>query len=672
MTEDTPESPSKTLPSISKIPIRLTRTTAMELGVLTLVLVIAALIRVLPLQYGAYFTAYDPLFQYRATEYVVENGFGAWRTWHDTLSWYPMGRNVANSAYPGVPFTAAFLYKVVKTVIPSATVYRVCLYFPLFMASLTCISSYYLGKELKGKAAGLFAAIFMAVNPAFIGRSTLGFFDTETIGIFSMVTIGLFFLRSIDEERSLEHRVAYGALSGLTLGYVFASWGAARYMNGLLILYMLLLLYTERFEVRHLITYCLTIGFGFLIVLMVPRLGVNSLLTVDNLAAFGLVPVMIGYELVKDRVDVKHLANLAGASIIVGVLAIYILPAVGVRIPMGYKFLRVLNPFTSIENALYQSVAENKVVAWANLFNSFGAVLILAVAGVFFSVKNQNEKNIYGVLFFLTSLYFAGVMVRLSQILAAPACIMGAYGLVEISRPFFATTIESRGGSRRRKKRRAVFGVNKYLGVLFILFIVVGFMPGIWRAVGAADAPTSLADSGIPYKIGGEYPKDWPEALEWMKENVGDDELVCSWWDYGYWIEAMAGKTTMADGATQTERQLEMIGKIMMLPQNESIKLLERYGADYIVVFYAFNPNNFYESLRVGDDVKWTWMVQIGRLELSDYLNSTTGEYKDAYFESTLANLMYRMADSRYFEAAHASPNGYVMIYKIHYPEDEA
>ncbi|MCK4583370.1 hypothetical protein KAU18_08655, partial [Candidatus Bathyarchaeota archaeon] len=508
-------------------------------------------------------------------------------------------------------------------------------------------------------------------NPAFLGRSTMGFFDTETIGIFSMVTIGLFFLRSIDEKRKLEHRVAYGVLSGLTLGYIFASWGAARYMNGLLILYMLILLYTERFEARHLLSYCLTIGFGFLIVIMVPRLGVNSLLTIDNLAAFGLVPVMMGYEFVKDRIDVKLLANLAGASIIVGVLAIYLLPAIGIRIPMGYKFLRVLNPFTSIENALYNSVAENKVVAWASLFNSFGPVLVLAAAGTFFSMKNQNEKNIYGSLFFLTSLYFAGVMVRLSQILAAPACVMGAYGLVEVSRPFFAVTAEPEGSSRRKKRRRAVFGVNKYLGVFFILFMVVGFMPSIWRAVNAADSPTSLADSGIPYLINGEYSKDWPEALEWMKENVDDDEVICSWWDYGYWIEAMAGKTTMADGATQTERQLAMIGNIMMLPQNESIKLLERYGADYIVVFYAFNPNNFYQSLRVGDDVKWSWMVQIGRLDLDEYLNTTTGQPTEKYLDSTIANLMYRIADRQYFERMYASPNGYVLVYKIHYPDKD-
>jgi hypothetical protein len=63
-------------------------------------------------------------------------------------------------------------------------------------------------------------------------------------------------------------------------------------------------------------------------------------------------------------------------------------------------------------------------------------------------------------------------------------------------------------------------------------------------------------------------------------------------------------------------------------------------------------------------------MVQIGKLDLNEYLNTTTGQYKDKYFESTIANLMYRIADKQYFERVYASSNGYVLVYKIHYPEN--
>lgn len=667
MTENQPAASGAQLDILEKV--RLSRIRAMEVGVLSIIIVIAILIRVQPLQYGAYFTAYDPDFQYRATKYVAENGFASWWTWHDTMSWYPMGRNVATSAYPGIPFTGAFVYMVANAMGLDVSVFTVGLYFPILMACLTCILSYYLGKELSGRAAGLFTALFMAINPAFIARSTFGFYDTENIGIFAMVTISLFFLRSIDEARTLEHRAAYGVLSGLSLGYLYASWGAARYMTGLLALYMLIMLYSERFQFRHLVSYCLTIGVGYLIVIFVPRLGANSLMTIDHLAAFGLVPIMLVYQFVRDRIDVKTVANLAGGLVILGIVGLFLLPAVGIEIPMTYKFLKVLNPFTSTDNALYLSVAENKVIAWASLFNDFGTITILAVVGTYFSVKSQNDKNIYASVFFLTALYFAGVMARLSQVLAAPACVMGAYGLVEIARPFIGASVPEEE-SRGKRKRRTVFGVNKTMGAAFIVLVTLSLTPNIWSGVTSADSPTSLASSAIPYMFNGAYPNDWPLALEWMKNNVGDDEVICSWWDYGYWITAMAEKTTMADGATQSEHQIKNIANIMIRPQNESIQILKRYGADYIVVFFTFNPNDPRQEWPLGDNSKWPQMVLIGDFNITDYVDySNYGAEKPLFYETTIARLMYHAADPKYFTQAYASPNGYVLIYKIHYPE---
>jgi len=667
--ENQPTESRLQLETLSKL--RLSRIRAMEIGVLAIVVILGVLIRVQPIQYGAYFTGYDPDFQYRATEYVAENGFASWWTWHDALSWYPMGRNVANSAYPGIPFSGAFVYMLMNAFGLRASVYDVGLYFPVLMAVLTFIASYYLGRELNGRAAGLFAAIFMAINPAFLARSTLGFYDTENIGIFAMVAIGLFLLRSIDESRPLEHRVAYGALSGLSLGYMFASWGAARYMNGLLALFMLIMMYTERLQHRHLTAYSLTIGIGYLIEAMVPRLGINALLSLDHLAAFGLIPLMIVYLFVRDRINVKSVANLAGMLILVGALGLYLLPALGIEIPITYKFLKVLNPFTSVENALYQSVAENKVINWYSLFNDFGSITILAVLGAYFSIKNQNDKNIYITVFFLTSLYFAGVMARLSQVLAAPACIMAAYGLIEVAKPFISASIEGEE-SPSRKRRKMVFGVNKFLGVLFIAVVTLSLTPNVWSGITSADQPTSLACSAIPYMFDGEYPKDWPLTLEWLRENTAEDDIICSWWDYGYWIEAMARRTTLADGATQSENQIKNIANIMMRPQNESIQLLKQYDADYIVVFHTFNPNNPTSEWNLGDEGKWPQMALIGGFNLTDFIDysQSSPQLTDRFASSTLARLMYHAADPQYFTQAYASPNGYVLVYKIHYPDE--
>ena len=647
--------------------IRPTRLQAIEISIVASIAISAAILRVLPLQYGAYFTAFDPLFQYRATKYIVDHGFAAWWTWHDSLSWYPMGRNVATSAYPGIPFSAAFLYLVQRTLGLGISLYNVCLFFPVFMAVVTIVTIYYLGREISGRPTGIFAALFLAILPAFIQRTSMGFFDTENIGIFSIIATSLFFLRSSDKDRSLQQRIIYGVLSGMTLGLMYASWGAAKYMTGMLMLYIVFLVISEKYEFRHLLTYIITLGVGMLIVFFTPRLGPMSVLGLESVAAFALIFVLIGYEFIRDKIDIGLVSVAATGLFGLVVLAIFILPALGINIPIGYKFLKVLNPFTSTDSAIYASVAENHVVPWTTLFNNFGIILPLAIFGTYLSVKNTDEKNLYAILFFITGLYFAGVMSRLTQILTAPASLMGGYGIVKGVTPFLREQAPVSG--RAAKRRQRVYGVSKPLVLVFIGFLLIAIIPNVFSALDSADQPTQLASSSISVKVNGQYVKDWPEALAWMKANITDGSVICSWWDYGYWIETMANRTTMADGATQTTHQIAQIGKIMMLQPNESIKILQQYNADYIVVFPTFNPNNQNTQWPFGDNVKWQWMVQIAGLNLDDYVNYTAGQYEQGYLRSTLVKLMYQVPPFDVFEPVYVSDHGFVLIYKIHYPE---
>ena len=46
------------------------------------------LIRSQPAEYGFELNEFDPFFNFRATEYIVENGFSEYFQWHDDKSWY--------------------------------------------------------------------------------------------------------------------------------------------------------------------------------------------------------------------------------------------------------------------------------------------------------------------------------------------------------------------------------------------------------------------------------------------------------------------------------------------------------------------------------------------------------------------------------------------------------
>ena len=85
----------------------------LETSIMFMILAIGFLIRIFPLRWGLYLTEFDPWMQYKEFMYIVKNGwigFIKFFSWHDTTSWYPFGRNVGKTAFPGLPFFAAFIY----------------------------------------------------------------------------------------------------------------------------------------------------------------------------------------------------------------------------------------------------------------------------------------------------------------------------------------------------------------------------------------------------------------------------------------------------------------------------------------------------------------------------------------------------------------------------------
>lgn len=44
---------------------------------------------------------FDPYFNYRTTRFMTENGFYQFHDWFDDMAWYPLGRIIGGTIYPG-------------------------------------------------------------------------------------------------------------------------------------------------------------------------------------------------------------------------------------------------------------------------------------------------------------------------------------------------------------------------------------------------------------------------------------------------------------------------------------------------------------------------------------------------------------------------------------------
>ena len=88
-----------------------------------------------------------------------------------------------------------------------------------------------------------YAALFLALDPSIIERTSLGFFDTEVPGTIGLILFIFLFLRSIDNNRSLRASILYSLGAAAALAYFIAGWGGAYYMIDLTVYSFLLWFY---------------------------------------------------------------------------------------------------------------------------------------------------------------------------------------------------------------------------------------------------------------------------------------------------------------------------------------------------------------------------------------------------------------------------------------------
>src|SRR5919199_2435498 len=151
------------------------------IAVLIFAFTTAFIIRSYPIKYGFYLNEFDPYFDYRATKYIVDHGLSAYWKWHDTMSWYPEGRDIPKTSQSGLHIVAAFLYNIFGR---GTSLLDFTIILPVIMGSLTAVIVFALVRVIGGTTTGMLSALLFAVSPAIIQRGNLGWFKSEPLGLF--------------------------------------------------------------------------------------------------------------------------------------------------------------------------------------------------------------------------------------------------------------------------------------------------------------------------------------------------------------------------------------------------------------------------------------------------------------------------------------------------------
>lgn len=603
---------------------------------------------------------FDPYFNYRTTRYLVENGFYKFHNWFDDRAWYPLGRIIGGTIYPGLMVTSATLYHILWTINITVDIRNVCVFLAPFFSSLTTMVTYALTKEIHSTGAGLVAAALIAIVPGYISRSVAGSYDNEGIAIFCMLLTYYFWIKAVKSGA-----ISWATMSALAYFYMVSSWGGYVFLINLIPLHVLALMITGRFSHRIYIAYSILYCLGTILSMQIPFVGFQPVQSSEHMLAlgvFGLCQIHAFVDYLRSclpREDFEVLFK-AMITMLLSVLLLVgsILTFTGKISPWTGRFYSLLDPsYAKNHIPIIASVSEHQPTAWSSFYFDLQILVFLFPAGLYLCFSKLTDSNIFIILYGVTSIYFAGVMVRLMLVLAPVMCVLSG---ISISH-FLSKYIKSVDGNtkhvegrRQHKKFEQQGGVTSgvaigFVGIITVMLIMYTFHC-TWVTSEAYSSP-SIVLSARSHDGTRIIFDDFREAYSWLQMNTPEDARIMSWWDYGYQITAMANRTVLVDNNTWNNTHISRVGQAMASTEEKAYEIMRELDVDYVLVI--FGGLTGYSS----DDInKFLWMVRIGgstdrgaHIKEKDYY-AANGEFRvDKEGSSTLLNsLMYKMCYYRF------------------------
>uniref|UniRef100_H2ZLL1 Dolichyl-diphosphooligosaccharide--protein glycosyltransferase subunit STT3B n=1 Tax=Ciona savignyi TaxID=51511 RepID=H2ZLL1_CIOSA len=601
---------------------------------------------------------FDPWFNYRATHRLTTYGYYDFLNWFDERAWYPLGRIVGGTIYPGLMVTAGLLHWVMNTLHLTVHIRDVCVFLAPLFSGLTSIATFFLTRELWSSGAGLFAACFIAIVPGYISRSVAGSYDNEGVAIFALQLTYFLWIKALKKGS-----VFWAVCCALSYFYMVSAWGG---------------------YVRVYVAYTTFFILGLLLSMQIPFVGFQPIRTSEHMASAGvflLLQVYCFLDYVRSHTTKKQFKSLFFLAILlicsVLVVGVIGLTYAGYIAPWSGRFYSLWDTgYAKIHIPIIASVSEHQPTTWSSFFFDLHVLSCTFPAGIWLCIHKINDERVFVVLYAVFAAYFAGVMVRLMLTLTPVVCMLAGITFSATLSYFIkpSTSVATKGGStptappsgiKKNKQDYVGLGANVKVGLVmmsFLLILMLFVVHCTWVTSNAYSSPSVVLAS---YNNDGSRVilDDFREAYHWLRQNTHERARVMSWWDYGYQIAGMANRTTLVDNNTWNNSHIALVGKAMASTEDKSIEIMRMLDVDYVLIIFGGMIGYS------GDDInKFLWMVRIaegehpGDIKESKYFTQN-GEFRvDKGGSPTLLNcLMYKMSYYRFGELQmdFRSPPGY-------------
>ena len=408
-------------------------------------------------EYGLVIHEFDPWFNFRATQYLADNGYDAFFKWFDHMSWYPLGRPVGTTIYPGMQITAVLIWQALNAIGGSfaMSLNDVCCYVPAWFGVLATGFLGMLTYECTdfNVDAAIAATGIMAIVPAHIMRSVGGGFDNESVAVTAMCATFYFWVRSLRAE---EGAWRWGVVTGLAYINMAAAWGGYIFVLNMIGMHAVMLVAIGRYSEKLRRAYTLFYVIGTAGAMQVPVIGWTPLKSFEQLGPFG---VLIGLQvlwLVETQRRKLNIAPWSQQAIelyakIGGLAAVAVVAVIAAIYPTGYfgpfssRIRALFVQHTRTGNPLVDSVAEHQPTTPQAYYQYLHASLYLAPVGYALSFVNFNDSKSFLIAYMSVAYFFSAKMMRLVLLMGPITSALAGVAIVAM----FGWVVEQvKGGFR--------------------------------------------------------------------------------------------------------------------------------------------------------------------------------------------------------------------------------
>eukprot|EP01017_Pseudomicrothorax_dubius_P006254 TRINITY_DN11755_c0_g1_i1.p1 TRINITY_DN11755_c0_g1~~TRINITY_DN11755_c0_g1_i1.p1 ORF type:complete len:762 (+),score=212.95 TRINITY_DN11755_c0_g1_i1:119-2404(+) len=653
---------------------------AFRMTILLMISILAVIVRVFSvIRFESVIHEFDPWFNYRTSKYLAKEGlYGLWN-WFDSESWYPLGRSVGGTVYPGLMTTAGIIYWGLHALSIPVDIRNVCVFLAPIFAAFTAIAAFLLTKEITRRSeAGLIAAFFVAIVPSYMSRSVAGSYDNEAVAIFALVFTFYVFMKAVNTGSLL-----WGNFAALALFYMVSAWGGYAFIVNIIPIFIVAMFFKKFLRPaddddlvlrRIYVAYSAFYVIGTFYAMQIPFVGFQAIHSSEHMASHGVFIFLQVYMFISwvrsfiTKSAFRMLSRLFILTLVsLLVLGFLFLTFTG-KTQWSGRSLTLLDPtYAKKYIPIIASVSEHQATTWSSFFFDLHYLIIFTPVGLYYCLRKPTAAKLFASLYVVLSVYFASVMVRLLLVLAPAVSVMAGIGVSYLFRKFtqairssFEKPAKDKQGRQTTQKKR----IPPELAAIGLIFVVYMCSTYAFHATNAGaesySHPSIILASrdrnGNRFII-----DDFRESYYWLRQNTAQDAKIMSWWDYGYQITGMSNRTVLVDNNTWNNTHIATVGMAMSSSEEDAYEICEKLDVDYVLVI--FGGFSYYS----GDDInKFLWMVRIGggvfpHIKEEDYYGR--GQYRiDQHATPTMLNcLMYKLCYYRFDEVKtdYWKPPGY-------------